>query len=72
MDDRRAMAKAPVLELELALVAGQHDVGGLVQQGPDPPVAAFRDAADVVDFSGLIAFWNQAEVGADVSGSSDA
>jgi hypothetical protein len=25
---------SPVLELELALVAGQYDVGGLIQQGP--------------------------------------
>ena len=31
----------PVLELELTLVAGQHDVGALVQQGPHPPVSAF-------------------------------
>ena len=51
----------------LAVVAGQHDIGGLVQQGPHPPVAAFRDAADVVDLPGLIAFWNEAQIGADVS-----
>jgi hypothetical protein len=50
----------PLLQLELAVVAGQHDVGGLVQQGPHPPVAAFRDAADVVELPGLIAFWNEA------------
>ena len=33
----------------MAFVAGQHDIGGLVQQGPHPSVPAFRDAADVVD-----------------------
>ena len=64
--------ECPLLQLELAIVAGQHDVGGFVQEGPHPPVAAFRDAADVVDLPGLIAFWNQAQVGADVSRSSDA
>jgi hypothetical protein len=37
-----------------------------------PPVAAFRDAADIIDFPGLIAFWNQAQIGADVSRPSDA
>jgi hypothetical protein len=33
----------------LALVAGQHDVGGFVQQGPHPSIPASREAADVVD-----------------------
>jgi hypothetical protein len=32
MVERLAAAKAPVLPLELALAAGQHDVGGFVQQ----------------------------------------
>src|ERR1700735_3602425 len=64
--------EGPVLELELALVAGQHDVGGLIQQGPHPPVAAFRDAADIVDFPGLVSFWNEAQIGADISGSANA
>jgi hypothetical protein len=31
--DRLAIAR-PVLQFELALVAGQHDVGGFIQQGP--------------------------------------
>src|SRR5208283_4666169 len=62
--------EGPVLELELALVARQHDIGGLVQQGSHPPVAAFRDAADVVDLPRLIASGNQAQIGADVSRSS--
>ena len=53
----------PLLQLELIVEAGQHDVGGLVQQRPHPPVAAFRDAADVVDLPGLIAFWNEAQIG---------
>jgi hypothetical protein len=52
----------PVLEFELALVAGQHDVGGLIQERPHPPIPAFRDAADVVDLARLIAPWSQAEI----------
>jgi hypothetical protein len=70
--DRLAMAKAPVLQFELALVAGQDDIGGFVQQGPHAPVATFRFAAEVIDLSGLMPSGNQAEVGADVSRSSDA
>ena len=41
------LTRCPVLEFELALVARQHDLGGLVQQGSRPPVTAFRYAADV-------------------------
>ena len=52
--DRLAIAKAQVLEFELALVAGQHDVSGLIQERSHAPVPAFRDAADVVDLAGLI------------------
>ena len=71
--DRLAIAKALVLEFELALVAGQHDVGGRVQEGSYPPVAAFGDAAGVViDLARLIPFGDQAQIGADVSGSADA
>ena len=32
------------LDLELALVARQHDIGDLVKQRPHPPIAAFGDA----------------------------
>jgi hypothetical protein len=56
----------------LAFVTGQHDIGGFVQQGPHPPVPALRDAADVVDLARLIAPWNQAQIGADISGSANA
>jgi hypothetical protein len=38
----------------LAFVAGQHDIGGFVQEGPHPPVPAFRDAAGVVDLARLM------------------
>src|ERR1700729_2861906 len=46
--------EGPVLEFELPLVAGQHDVGGLVQERSQAPIAAFRDAANLVDLPGLI------------------
>jgi hypothetical protein len=72
MVDRLAMAKAQSFSLSWPLVTGQHDVAGFVQQGPHPPVAAFRDAADIVDLSGLIASRDQAQVFADVSRSTDA
>jgi hypothetical protein len=52
--DRLAIAKAPVLEFELALIAGQHDIGGLVQERSDPPVPTFRDAVGVIDLTRLI------------------
>ena len=58
-----------MLEFELALVAGQHDIGGLVQQGSHAPVAALRDAADVVDLARLMPPGDQSQIGADVSGS---
>jgi hypothetical protein len=55
------------LEFELALVAGQHDIGGFVQEGPHPPIAALRDAADVVDLARLMPPWNQPQIGADMA-----
>jgi hypothetical protein len=66
--------EGPVLELdlELALVARQHDIGGLVKQHPHPPIAAFGDAADIVDLARLIPPGDQAQIDADVSGSADA
>jgi hypothetical protein len=64
--------EGPVLELELALVAGQHDVGGLVQEGSHPSIPAFRDAAGVIDLSRLMAPWNQPQISANISGSADA
>ena len=60
--DRLVIAKAQSL-LELALVAGQHDVGGFTA-GSAPVDPASRDAADVVDVARLIAPWNQVEVSA--------
>jgi hypothetical protein len=57
---------------ELALVPGQHDVSGLVQEGPHPPVPAFRYAAEVVDLARLIPPWNQARISANVSLATDA
>src|ERR1700693_189406 len=41
-------------------------------RGSHPPVAAFRDAADVVDLARLIPPGDQAEIGADISRSADA
>jgi hypothetical protein len=70
--DRLANREAPVLEFELALIAGQHDVGGFVQEGPHPPVPAFRYAADVVDLARLIPPRDQAQIGADISRSANA
>src|SRR5580692_9342181 len=66
--------EGPVLELdlELALVARQHDIGGLVKQRPHPPIAAFGDAADIVDLARLLPLGDQAQIDADVSGSADA
>src|ERR1700722_18398341 len=46
--------EGPVLEFELTLVAGQHDIGGLVQERWQAPIATFRDAANLVDLPGLI------------------
>jgi hypothetical protein len=43
--DRWAIANAQSLSLSWPLVAGQHDVGGLVQQRSQAPIAAFRDGA---------------------------
>src|SRR5271155_1812818 len=64
--------EGPVLQPELAVVAGAHGLVVRVRALPPPPVAALRDAADIVDFSGLIAFWNQAKISADVSRPADA
>jgi hypothetical protein len=43
--------EGPVLELQRRLVAGQHDVCGLVQKCANPPIAALRDAAGIVDLA---------------------
>ena len=40
-----------ILELQRPFVACQHHVCGLVQECSDPPVAAFRDAAGVVNLA---------------------
>jgi hypothetical protein len=52
----------PVLQLKRSLVARQHDVGGLVEQGSHRAVAAFENAAGVVDLAGLIAARHQTQV----------
>jgi hypothetical protein len=64
--------EGPVLEFELAFVAGQYDIGGLVQESPHPPVPACRDAAGVVDRPGLVPPGDQAQISADISGSPNA
>ena len=56
----------------MALVAGQHDVGGFVQEGPHPPTPAFGLLPTQSDLPGLILPGDQAQIGADVSGSADA
>jgi hypothetical protein len=38
-------AEGAVLEFQLVFVAGEHDMGGFIRQGPHPSVPAFRDAA---------------------------
>jgi hypothetical protein len=40
-----------VLQLQRPLVACQHHVRDLIQQRAQPPVAALRDAARIVDFA---------------------
>src|SRR5690242_1162364 len=42
-------------------------MGGFVEQGPDPAVAAFGDAAGVVDLARLIAARNKAEIGPEIA-----
>ena len=55
--------QCPVLRLKRFLVARQHDVRGLVEQGSHPAVAPFGAAAGVVDLAGLIAARHQTQVG---------
>ena len=62
----------PILELQRPLVARQHDVCGIVQQCPQAPVAAFRDAAGVVGLARLVAPRYQTEIGTDVTRSLEA
>ena len=59
--------EGPILEGELAAIAGEHDIGRLVKQRADPSVAALRDAAGIVDLAGLVAPWHQAQIGPDVA-----
>jgi N-methylhydantoinase B len=47
-------------------------LGGLIEKRSHPSISAFRDAADVVDLARLIASWDQAQIGADVSRSANA
>jgi hypothetical protein len=56
----------PVFERETAAVAGQHHIGGLIEQCAEPPVAAFGDAAGVIDLTGLITPRDQAQISAHI------
>ena len=55
----RSRSPMPILQLQRPFVARQHDVGGFVEQGSQPPVAAFGDAAGLINFAGLIAARHQ-------------
>lgn len=63
----RGDCECPVLQLQLALVARQHDVCCFVEQGSITPVANLGDAADIVDLTRLVASRNEAEIGAKIS-----
>ena len=52
--------------------AGQHHIGGFVQQRAKPPVAALGDAACIVDLTGLITTRDQAQIGASIARTSEA
>jgi hypothetical protein len=65
------LLRVPSLPIELVFVADQHDIGRLVQERSQAPIAALRYVADVVDLARLVPSWNQAKIGADVSGSTD-
>lgn len=62
----------PVFERETAAVAGQNHIGGLIEKRAEPPVAAFGDAAGIVDLTGLIASRDQAQIGAHMARTSEA
>jgi hypothetical protein len=68
-DPRRAHSRTPtdvecpVLEHELAPIAEEHDVRRLVEQRTDAPVTAVRDAAGIVDLTGLVTPWHQVQIG---------
>ena len=47
-------------------------LAAVVQEGSHASVAALRDTADVVDLARLMPPGDQAQIGADVSGSADA
>src|SRR5262249_25416361 len=72
-DARLAHGSAPtnaersLLERQIATIAGEHDIGGLVQQRADPLIADFGDAAGIVDLTGLPSPGNKAQVGADIT-----
>jgi hypothetical protein len=54
------------------VVAGQHHIGGLIEQCAEPPVAAFGDATCIVDLTGLITTRDEAQIGAHIAGTSEA
>src|SRR4030095_5987035 len=60
-------AERPLLERQIATIAGEHDIGGLVEQRADPLIADLRDAAGIVDLTGLPSPGDKAEVGADIT-----
>src|SRR5215472_19214921 len=51
---------------QIAAIAGEHDVRGLVEQGANPSIATLRDAARVVDLSGFPAPGHKPQIRADV------
>src|SRR5262250_248457 len=72
MVERLPMRERPLLERQIATIAGEHDIGGLVQQRADPLIADFRDAAGIVDLTGLPSPGDKAQVGADITRAAEA
>jgi hypothetical protein len=61
-----ADAERPTLERQIAAIAGEHDVRGLVEQGANPSIATLRDAARVVDLLRFPAPGHKPQIRADV------
>src|ERR1051325_1503872 len=64
--------EGPFLKLHWSLIAGQHDVGRLVEERTNAAIAALRDAARVINLAGLIAPRHQTEIRANVARSPEA
>src|SRR5215472_12622401 len=61
-----ADTECPILERQIAAIAGEHDVRGLVEQGANPSIATLRDAARVVDLSRFPTPGHKPQIRADV------